>query len=266
MRVVTGEAKGRKLKGPKTIGTRPIIDRVKQALFNIIAARVEDARFLDLFAGTGSVGIEALSRGAASATFIELNYTMLALVRENLQITGLADRAETIHADAFKFLQNGAPQARHKQGKRSVEASTGETGSLVIPPKSARPREAGGLDDGAPEILRAAQDDKTPGCHPEQREGSLADFGGITRGNVSDAIAPYDIIYVAPQYQEMAARALGMLDSSPLVSRTGLVIVQIHPKERAGVVAVPLTRLALTDERRYGSTLLMFYAIKEEQS
>ena len=111
MRVVTGEAKGRKLKGPKTIGTRPIIDRVKQALFNIIAARVEDARFLDLFAGTGSVGIEALSRGAASATFIELNHTMLALVRENLQITGLADRAETIHADAFKFLQNGAPQA-----------------------------------------------------------------------------------------------------------------------------------------------------------
>jgi 16S rRNA G966 N2-methylase RsmD len=80
-------------------------------------------------------------------------------------------------------------------------------------------------------------------------------------------IAPYDIIYVAPpQYQEMAARALGMLESSPLVSRTGLVIVQIHPKERAGVVAVPLTRLVLTDERRYGSTLLMFYAMKEEQS
>jgi len=106
MRVVTGEAKGRKLKGPKTIGTRPIIDRVKQALFNIIASRVEGARFLDLFAGTGSVGIEALSRGAASATFIELNHKMLAVVRENLSITGLAGRAETMHADAFKFLQN----------------------------------------------------------------------------------------------------------------------------------------------------------------
>src|SRR6266581_1492916 len=105
MRVVTGEAKGRKLKGPKTIGTRPIIDRVKQALFNIIASRVEDARFLDLFAGTGSVGIEALSRGAASATFIELNHKMLTVVRENLSITGLAGRAETMHADAFKFLQ-----------------------------------------------------------------------------------------------------------------------------------------------------------------
>ena len=217
MRVVTGEAKGRKLKGPKTIGTRPIIDRVKQALFNIIAARVEDARFLDLFAGTGSVGIEALSRGAASATFIEMNHKVLALVRENLQITGLADRAETFHADAFKFLQNGSPSqvqpTHYRQDKRKAGASAG------------------------------------------------------AMANVPGAIAPYDIIYVAPpQYQEMAAQALRVLDSSPLVARTGLIIIQIHPKERVGVVDVPLTRLVLTDERRYGSTLLMFYTMKEEQS
>ena len=194
MRVVTGEAKGRKLKGPKTIGTRPIIDRVKTALFDILSYRVEDARFLDLFAGTGSVGIEALSRGAAWATFIEMNYKILKLVQENLGITQLSDRAETIHADAFKFLQNAA---------------------------------------------------------------SLS----------SSARTPYDIIYVAPpQYSEMAARALGLLDSSPLVAEDGMIIVQIHPKERAGVAAVPLTRLVQTDERRYGSTLLMFYKIRKENS
>src|SRR5215472_11926331 len=105
MRVVTGEAKGRKLKTPKIPGTRPIMDRVKTALFDILSTEVEDARFLDLFAGTGSVGIEALSRGAAHATFIEMNHKILQLVRENLQITGLADRAETLHSDAFKFLQ-----------------------------------------------------------------------------------------------------------------------------------------------------------------
>jgi 16S rRNA G966 N2-methylase RsmD len=70
----------------------------------------------------------------------------------------------------------------------------------------------------------------------------------------------YDIIYVAPpQYQEMAARALSMLDTSPLLTADGLVIVQIHPKERPGVATIPLTRLAMYDERRYGSTLLMFY-------
>src|SRR5574340_1350288 len=106
MRVVTGEAKGRRLKGPRTPGTRPIIDRVKTALFDILSTRVEDARFLDLFAGVGSVGIEALSRGAASATFIEKNYSVLKLVRENLKITGLGDRADTLHTDAFKFLQS----------------------------------------------------------------------------------------------------------------------------------------------------------------
>src|SRR5579864_9542291 len=103
IRVVAGEAKGRRLKTPKTAGTRPIIDRVKTALFDILSVRVEDTRFLDLFAGTGSVGIEALSRGAASATFIEMSVPVLKVIRENLQITGLADRAETLHADAFKF-------------------------------------------------------------------------------------------------------------------------------------------------------------------
>src|SRR6202165_2107364 len=105
MRVVTGEAKGRKLKAPKTMGTRPIIDRVKTALFDILSDEVEDIHFLDLFGGTGSVGIEALSRGAAGATFIEMNYQILKLLRENLAITQLADRAETLHGDSFKFLQ-----------------------------------------------------------------------------------------------------------------------------------------------------------------
>jgi 16S rRNA (guanine966-N2)-methyltransferase len=228
MRVVTGEAKGRKLKGPTTTGTRPIIDRVKQALFNIIAARVEDARFLDLFAGTGSVGIEALSRGAASATFIELDHQALAVVRENLQITGLADRAETIHADAFKYLQNGQSQTQHGQHKqyRQHKQHKKHTATSSMEPHN---------ESGTP--LSSAQP------------------------------APYDIIYIAPpQYQEMAARALGILDSSPLVASTGLIIIQIHPKERGAVAAVPLTRLALTDERRYGSTLLLFYTMKEEQS
>ena len=126
MRVVTGEAKGRKLKGPKTPGTRPIIDRVKTALFDILSTRVEDARFLDLFAGVGSVGIEALSRGAASATFIEMNYSVLKVVRENLKITGLGDRAETIVADAFKFLQANGASANNQARERN----SGHAGAL----------------------------------------------------------------------------------------------------------------------------------------
>ncbi len=194
MRVVTGEAKGRKLKTPKNAGTRPIMDRVKTALFDILSTEVRDARFLDLFAGTGSVGIEALSRGAAHATFIEMDYKILQLVRENLQITGLADRAETLHSDAFKFL-------------RTYQVT--RTGAGPVPTNGQR---------------------------------------------------VYKLIYIAPpQYEELAARALALVDSSTLYANEALVIVQIHPKERPGVAAVECKHFELTDERRYGSTLLMFY-------
>jgi len=71
MRVIAGTAKGRTLRSPRTQDTRPITDRAKESLFNILAPRIPGSRFLDLFAGTGSVGIEALSRGAAHATFVE---------------------------------------------------------------------------------------------------------------------------------------------------------------------------------------------------
>jgi 16S rRNA (guanine966-N2)-methyltransferase len=224
MRVVTGEAKGRKLKTPKIDGTRPIMDRVKTALFDILSTEVEDARFLDLFAGTGSVGIEALSRGAAHATFIEMNHKILKLVRENLQITGLADRAEALHSDAFKFLQ------MYQVG--SVGTGSAQ-GTIPTAPVREVPASHMRLGQGQAQSLRA-------GLDRQQRV--------------------YDIVYIAPpQYEELAARALALVDSSTVCADEGLVIVQIHPKERPGVAAVECEHFELTDERRYGSTLLMFY-------
>ena len=112
MRIVGGDAKGRRLKHPKTAGTRPVIDRVKTALFDILGERVVDTRFLDLFAGTGAVGLEALSRGAAQATFIELSQQVVAVLRENLRTTGLAEHAEVIRGDAFRFLDLAAAQGK----------------------------------------------------------------------------------------------------------------------------------------------------------
>ncbi len=105
MRVVTGKAKGRKLKSVPGSTTRPITDRAKSALFNIIGERIVGARFLDLFAGTGQVGIEALSRGAAEAVFVEQNPAALRTIRENLALTGLADSARVVRADVFAFLR-----------------------------------------------------------------------------------------------------------------------------------------------------------------
>lgn len=165
------------------------MDRVKTALFDILAPEIIGIRVLDLFAGTGAVGIEALSRGAASATFIERSPDAWRLVRENLALTNLSDRAEVLRIDAFAFLQQAAAANRR-----------------------------------------------------------------------------YDLVYVAPpQYEGLAARALAQLDTAPLTEPDGLVIVQIHPQERSGVDTVPLKRLRRYDERRYGSTLLLFYTHDESE-
>jgi len=105
MRVIGGTAKGRRLHAVPGSTTRPITDRVKEALFNILGADVVDARFLDLFAGTGSVGIEALSRGAAHVDFVEWAGKAVATIRRNLRETGLAERATVIRRDVFAFLE-----------------------------------------------------------------------------------------------------------------------------------------------------------------
>lgn len=186
MRIISGTAKGRRLASVAGKGTRPITDRVKSALFSILRGDVEGARVLDLFAGTGSVGLEALSRGASHVVFVERARKALDVVRRNLETTGLLDRAELVHGDAFQYL-------KHAQ-----------------------------LD------------------------------------------VPFDYIYVAPpQYQDLWAKALLSLDSRPMLSDDGAIIVQIFFKEHHDLAT---SHLYLTDQRRYGSTMLCFYALKQVQT
>lgn len=183
MRVVAGSARGKQLKEPPSLATRPILDRVKTALFDTLGARVQDATVLDLFGGVGSVGIEALSRGARHATFVELDQAVAAILRENLRITGFTDAAEVIRGDAFRFLETAATAQRR-----------------------------------------------------------------------------FDLVYVAPpQYQHLAQRAFQQLDAAPLTVPGGLVIVQIHPRERPEITSLVPRALRLSDERIYGSTLLLFF-------
>ena len=108
MRVISGSAKGRKLRSVPGESTRPITDRIKESLFNIIGPEIQDSVFLDLFAGTGSVGIEALSRGAKSALFIDLNRTAIKTIHANLALTKLVDYAQVINGDALAFLEGPA--------------------------------------------------------------------------------------------------------------------------------------------------------------
>jgi 16S rRNA (guanine(966)-N(2))-methyltransferase RsmD len=105
MQVNTGSAKGRKLKSVRGSATRPITDRVKQAVFNILMDDVRDSRWLDLFAGTGAVSIEALSRGASKATLIDVSPEAIKIIRENVRLTGFESKAQVIQQDAFDYLR-----------------------------------------------------------------------------------------------------------------------------------------------------------------
>lgn len=104
MRVIAGSAKGIRLQAVPGSGTRPISDRVKEAVFNILGDEIIDACVLDLFAGTGSVGIESLSRGAGHVVFVEKQPKAIATIRANLQRTQLQANTRIVKADVFKFL------------------------------------------------------------------------------------------------------------------------------------------------------------------
>jgi 16S rRNA (guanine966-N2)-methyltransferase len=105
MRVVGGSARGARLLLVPGDGTRPVLDRVKTALFDILRPRIGGMVMLDLFAGSGSVGIEALSQGAAHCTFIDRGHKAVATIKKNLESTGLGDRAEVLHTDALQYLK-----------------------------------------------------------------------------------------------------------------------------------------------------------------
>jgi 16S rRNA (guanine(966)-N(2))-methyltransferase RsmD len=179
LRVIAGSAKGRRLKSVPGDTTRPITDRVKEALFNIIGGDVLDSRWWDLFAGTGAVGIEALSRGAAFVRFTDLNRAPIDTIKANLVSSSLSQRADVRRGDAFSLLAS-APDAQ------------------------------------------------------------------------------FHYVYIAPpQFHELWSRALLALDAQlGWLSDDGWVIVQIAPKEYQ---PVPLKQLVEFDQRKYGSTLLVFY-------
>jgi 16S rRNA (guanine(966)-N(2))-methyltransferase RsmD len=179
MRVIGGIAKGRKLRSTPGSTTRPITDRTKESLFNILAGDIHGASLLDLFGGTGSVGIEALSRGADYVRFIDLEKNAILTIRSNLVATNLTGKADVIKTDAFQYLSGTADRQ-------------------------------------------------------------------------------FEYIFIAPpQYKDLWRKAMLIIDQhSGWLKNDGWVIVQIHPREYS---ALELANLHEFDQRRYGSTLLVFY-------
>ena len=106
MRIIAGKYRGRNLKGPPSLDVRPTSDRLRETLFNVISPRIQGARFLDLCAGSGAGGIEALSRGAVHATFVDQSRKMCALVEANLGLCGIPEaEADVILSEAGAFIR-----------------------------------------------------------------------------------------------------------------------------------------------------------------
>jgi 16S rRNA (guanine966-N2)-methyltransferase len=176
MRVVAGVARGLRLVAPEGEGTRPTSDRVREATFNALGSMgaLDGATVLDLFAGSGALGIEALSRGAASATFVETDRAALRAVRTNLETTRLGDLAEVVAQPAERFLAAAVAEGRgwdlavldppygfDRWDELLATLPAGHRGHRERP---ARPR-AGRVGAAAAEALRADHRDRPrPGC------------------------------------------------------------------------------------------------------
>ncbi len=120
MRIIAGKYRGRNLKSPPSLEVRPTSDRLRETLFNVLAPRIDDTRFLDLCAGSGAIGIEALSRGAAHATFVDRSRRMCGLIEANLDLARVPeDETEVIQAEATEFLRLAATEA----GKRKFKVT-----------------------------------------------------------------------------------------------------------------------------------------------
>ena len=114
MRIIAGEHRGRTLKAPPDERTRPMLDRVREALFSSLGEAVDDARVLDLFAGTGSLALEALSRGASRARCVESDRSVMRVLRENVAALNLGERVELAASDALNAASWGAADERYE--------------------------------------------------------------------------------------------------------------------------------------------------------
>lgn len=184
LRVISGTAKGRKLKSVPGDMTRPITDRVKESLFDIIAGDVIDSSWWDVFAGTGAVGIEALSRGASFVRFTDLNREPIETIKFNLEHCRFTEQSEVRRADALAMIANAADRK-------------------------------------------------------------------------------FQNVYVAPpQFKRIWEEAVLALDKNPTwLTEDAWVMVQIAPREYKDL---ELQNLVKIDERKYGTTLLVFYELKEK--
>jgi 16S rRNA (guanine966-N2)-methyltransferase len=229
LRVIGGELGGRVLRGPPRSGVRPTTDRVREALFEILTARgAPMRRVLDLYSGTGAMGIEALSRGAAYCDFVESDSKACEVIRENLRSTGLRERSKLWPMTVAKAI------SRLAEGNRAGGQS-GKRGRDHEP----RPEGQGLMAD---EVL---VDDERLTPHPNP----LPSRGEETKG--------YDLVLADPPYEYDRAEAeLASVVEQGLLAEDGIVVVEHSSRREWPETLGGLTQLT---SRRYGDTRVTLY-------
>ena len=247
MRVIAGKYRSRRLHTVRGLALRPSSDRLRQTLFDILAAQIEDAVFLDLFAGSGAVGIEALSRGARHAVFVENHPAGLAVLRRNLASLDIVVH-EHVPSDA-RALRDSSVRAT---ALRTTTAPTG-TASTGTTPIGATPF-------------------PTAIGRPSARSASFAsiEFAGTAEILPYNAIAAIerldagstrvDLVFVDPPYADSQAydSVLDLLGDSDLVTHSGLVVFEHHHKRQLPACVGQLERTRIV---KHGDTALSFYRV-----
>jgi 16S rRNA (guanine966-N2)-methyltransferase len=226
MRIIAGLYRSRTLEAPAGMATRPTSDRLRETLFNVLAPRIEGALFLDLYAGSGAVGIEALSRGAAGVEFVERAPGALGALRKNLERLGIEA--------GFRLHGAGVGGVLRKMGPGAGGTATGE--GLRFPAHSQRTR----------------------------KDGARGISGSISRGSLEQPpSAGFDVVFLDPPYDAAAeyAATLGLLGGAAvgLLTDGAVVIAEHRKKERLEESYGMLARTRLLEQ---GDAALSFYAVR----
>ncbi len=285
MRVIAGSARGAPLKGPPDAATRPTSDKVRGAIFDALAPDLRDARVLDLFAGTGGLGVEALSRGAASCLFVERAAAVCRVIDANLRATRLADRAAVWRlpvSAALDRLEQALTRPFHEQD--AIPALQGAIGSadavaLSLPPPQQAigspdsmllpPQATGSPDRVAPPLSRARERRARP-ADPRLGSGGLVSHGrggeGPRRGGFllpPMSQPPYNVIVLDPPYDDPEGLAtVERVSCSGLLAPEAIVVFE-HGKRVAPPTEVGPLRLRRT--RLYGDTAVTIWQRQEQE-
>ncbi|MGH7214480.1 MAG: RsmD family RNA methyltransferase [Tepidisphaeraceae bacterium] len=238
MRIIAGEFRGRRLLAPEEAGTtRPVTDRVKQSLFDILTPSLDGAAVYDCFAGTGSMGLEALSRGARHVTFFEADRSAGARLRRNIQTLGVAKRSHIITGDLFRWFRSSFPLAGVNESAVGCASAHQIRGVLK-------------------HTLRGSVGSATT-AHGETGNFHPSPPAPLSQGERGEGARRVDLVFLDPPYRFLCEKTEDLRElATHLTRHLAPAATVVFRHDAADALALP--NLLVTDLRTYGSMTLEF--------